>query len=100
MQVSQGFASSEAAKLNFSKFLHSAAAPRALGTPDMDVSEFKEQTLQPAESQATAARSLLEISIATGEHHTQFQIQVAIVEIKSFYIYSKRRLIKTSDNYA
>ena len=65
MQVSQAFASLETAKLNFSKFPSPVAAPEALGNPRLDVSEFNEQTLQPAKSQATAARPLLEISIAT-----------------------------------
>lgn len=81
MQISQGFASSETDKPNFSKFLGPVAAREALGNPHLDVSEFNEQALQPVESQATAARLLLDISIAH-ESATQFQIQVAILEIK------------------
>lgn len=82
MQVSHGFASLETAKLNFSKFPSPVATPKALGNPDLDISEFREKTPQPAESQATVARPLLEISIATWKHHSQFQIQGAILEIK------------------
>lgn len=81
MQVSQGFTSLEIAKLNFSDFLGPAAAP----THGESLAWMFQNSVSrhcSEQSQATAARPLLEMSIATWKHHFPFQIQVAILEMK------------------